>query len=99
MENIFYIDAEPTLEEMEELEEMEKEETEEYYSQDSMKMYMNDIAKIPLLTAEEEKQLAQLIAENGPDAMAAKDRMLTANLRLVAFRAKRYLNRGVDFDD
>jgi RNA polymerase primary sigma factor len=99
MENIFYIDAEPTLEEMEELEEMETEETEEYYSQDSMKMYMNEIAKIPLLTAEEEKQLAQLIAENGPDAMAAKDRMLTANLRLVAFRAKRYLNRGVDFDD
>ena len=61
MENIFCIDAEPTLE--------------EYYSQDSMKMYMNDIAKIPLLTAEEEKQLAQLIAENGPDAMAAKDKI------------------------
>lgn len=100
MENIFYIDEEPTLEELEEVEDAEEStEREDCYSEDSMKMYMNEIAKFPLLTAEEERKLAQIIAENGPDAETAKDRMLTANLRLVAFRAKKYLNRGVDFDD
>ena len=100
MENIFYIDEEPTLEELEEVEDAEEStEREDYYSEDSMKMYMNEIAKFPLLTAEEERKLAQIIAENGPEAEAAKDRMLTANLRLVAFRAKKFLNRGVDFDD
>ncbi len=100
MENIFYIDAEPTLEELEEVEVEEKdEEAGDYYSEDSMKMYMNEIAKVPLLSAEEERELSQVIAENGPKAQAAKDKMLTANLRLVAFRAKKFINRGVDFDD
>jgi RNA polymerase primary sigma factor len=70
-------------------------ETAEYIS-DATKLYLRDIQKSKLLTAEEEKELAERI-ELGDQA--ARDRMITCNLRLVVKIAKRYLNRGLPLLD
>ncbi len=63
---------------------------------DPVKVYLRDIGKIPLLTAEEEISLAQRIAQNDK---AAKDRLIKANLRLVVSIAKKYSGRGLQFLD
>ena len=63
---------------------------------DSVKMYLKDIGRVPLLTAEEELSLAKDMSEG--DA-AAKDRLINANLRLVVSIAKRYVGRGMAFLD
>jgi len=69
---------------------------EEYVPADAIKLYLKEIQKSTLLTAEEERQLAGLIAE-GDDA--ARARMIESNLRLVVKIAKRYMNRGLPFLD
>ena len=58
---------------------------------DPVKVYLKEIGRIPLLTAEEEIDLAMRINDN--DA-AAKKRLAEANLRLVVSIAKRYVGRG-----
>ena len=63
---------------------------------DAFKLYLRDIQKSRLLSAEEEKELAQRIAQGD---QAARDLMITSNLRLVVSIAKRYLNRGLPFLD
>jgi len=63
---------------------------------DSVKVYFKGIRKFPLLTPDEEKELAERIAA-GDDA--ARDRMIESNLRLVINIAKRYLGRGLPFSD
>ncbi len=63
---------------------------------DSIKMYLKDIGKIPLLTKEEEYDLAERAAK-GDDQ--AKEKLQTANLRLVVSVAKRYLGSGMPFLD
>ncbi len=63
---------------------------------DDLKLYMRDVRKTKLLTADEEKELARRIA-NGDKA--ARDRMIESNLRLVVKIAKRYLHRGLPFSD
>ena len=63
---------------------------------DPVKVYLKEIGKIPLLTAEEEIELAMRIAENDPKA---KKRLEEANLRLVVSIAKRYGGRGMQFLD
>ncbi len=63
---------------------------------DPVRMYLKEIGKVPLLTAEEEIELAQKI-ENGDEA--AKKRLEEANLRLVVSIAKRYVGRGLQFLD
>ncbi|MBR5498518.1 MAG: RNA polymerase sigma factor RpoD [Clostridia bacterium] len=63
---------------------------------DPVKVYLKEIGKIPLLTAEEEIELAMRIADNDPKA---KKRLEEANLRLVVSIAKRYGGRGMQFLD
>ncbi|MCA1797210.1 MAG: RNA polymerase sigma factor RpoD/SigA [Desulfuromonadaceae bacterium] len=63
---------------------------------DAIKCYLRDIQKSKLLNAEEEKELAGLIAQGDE---AARARMIESNLRLVVKIAKRYMNRGLPFLD
>ncbi len=63
---------------------------------DPVKVYLKEIGRVPLLTSEEEVELAIRISQG--DA-AAKKRLSEANLRLVVSIAKRYLGRGMHFLD
>jgi len=63
---------------------------------DAIKIYLRDIQRTPLLTAESEKELAQKV-EKGDKA--ARNKMIESNLRLVVKIAKRYTNRGLPFLD
>ena len=63
---------------------------------DPVKVYLKEIGRVPLLTPEEEINLAVRI-KNGDEA--AKKRLAEANLRLVVSIAKRYLRRGMQFLD
>ena len=63
---------------------------------DPVRMYLKEIGKVPLLTPEEEIELAQRMAEGDEKA---KKRMTEANLRLVVSIAKRYVGRGMLFLD
>jgi RNA polymerase primary sigma factor len=65
-------------------------------SLDSLRLYLRSIGRVSLLTAEQEVTLAKRI-ERGD--MAAKQRMIEANLRLVVSIAKSYLGRGLTFLD
>ena len=65
-------------------------------SDDSVRLYLREIGKIPLLTAEEELNLAHRVVEGDKKA---KDKMAEANMRLVVSIAKRYSGRGLDFLD
>jgi RNA polymerase primary sigma factor len=65
-------------------------------ARDAIKLYLRDIQKTTLLTAEEERALARRIDQGD---MAARDRMIESNLRLVVKIAKRYMNRGLPFLD
>jgi RNA polymerase primary sigma factor len=83
--------------------EEEKEEEEEpktvdlsEISGDSVRMYLNEIGRIPLLKAEEEVSLAKRI-EMGD--LSAKQKLAESNLRLVVSIAKRYIGRGLPFLD
>jgi len=63
---------------------------------DSVRLYLREIGKIPLLTAEEELALAQRVVKGDK---LAKDQMAEANMRLVVSIAKRYVGRGLDLLD
>ncbi len=65
-------------------------------SDDSVRLYLREIGKIPLLSAEEELELAQRVVAGDKDA---KDKMAEANMRLVVSIAKRYVGRGLDLLD
>jgi RNA polymerase primary sigma factor len=65
-------------------------------SLDSLRMYLREIGRVPLLTAGQEVSLAKRI-ERGD--LRAKDEMIEANLRLVVSIAKGYLGRGLSFLD
>jgi RNA polymerase primary sigma factor len=91
---------EPALEELEE-EELDDETLNagQYFddvSDDSVRLYLREIGKIPLLSAEEELELAQKVVAGDKKA---KDKMAEANMRLVVSIAKRYSGRGLDFLD
>lgn len=64
--------------------------------EDPVRMYLKEIGKVPLLSAEEEIELAKRTAEGDEDA---KKRLAEANLRLVVSIAKRYVGRGMLFLD
>lgn len=96
-------DALPELEELEEIEEVTEEEMNEteamadtFSTDDPVRMYLKEIGKVPLLTPEEEQELAKRMAEGDEEA---KRRMAEANLRLVVSIAKRYVGRGMLFLD
>ncbi|MEO8691406.1 MAG: RNA polymerase sigma factor RpoD [Candidatus Saccharimonas sp.] len=72
---------------------------EQYYddiSDDSVRLHLREIGKIPLLTADEELALAQRVVAGD---RRAKDKMAEANMRLVVSIAKRYSGRGLDLLD
>ena len=63
---------------------------------DSVKMYLKDIGKVPLLTGDEEVELAKKALDGD---IAARRKLSEANLRLVVSIAKRYVGRGMQFLD
>ena len=66
------------------------------YVDDPVKMYLKDIGKVPLLTQEQEIELAKRMAEGDEQA---KSQLSESNLRLVVSIAKRYVGRGMQFLD
>ncbi len=64
--------------------------------EDPVRMYLKEIGKVPLLSAEEEVDLARRMEEGDPEA---KKKLAEANLRLVVSIAKRYVGRGMLFLD
>ena len=63
---------------------------------DPVRMYLKEIGRVPLLSAEEEKELAEKMAAGDEDA---KNKLVEANLRLVVSIAKRYVGKGMFFLD
>lgn len=92
----------PAAEDLEEEESDDSEDllsTEQYFddaSDDSVRLYLREIGKIPLLNAEEELALAKKVVTGDKKS---KDKMAEANMRLVVSIAKRYSGRGLDFLD
>ncbi len=66
------------------------------FADDSVRLYLREIGKIPLLTPDEEAVLAQRVIKGDKKA---KDKLAEANMRLVVSIAKRYSGRGLDFLD
>ena len=65
--------------------------------QNGLQLYLRSINESPLLTADQEKELARrIINDNDP---AARERMVRSNLRLVVNNAKHYVNRGLQLPD
>ncbi len=92
-------DFDPTAMDEEESEDLDSLTTGQYLddvSDDSVRLYLREIGKIPLLSAEEEMELARRIIKGDKKA---KDKMAEANMRLVVSIAKRYSGRGLDFLD
>jgi RNA polymerase sigma factor RpoS len=103
------MDAGSYSEEIEEKEEVEKADShgaaettepgEDLTSQrglDAIKYYLKEIRKTPLLTFEQEQDLARRIEQGDQEARA---KMIEANLRLVVAIGKKYINRGLQFSD
>lgn len=93
----------PEIEELQEIENMTEEElvdpeslVDNFSVDDPVRMYLKEIGKVPLLTADEEVELARKMAEGDEKA---KKIMAEANLRLVVSIAKRYVGRGMLFLD
>ena len=68
----------------------------DFYSDDSLKMYIKDIQNYPLLSVEEERDLALKCKKNDK---CAKNKLIKHNLRLVVSIAKKYIGRNVSFLD
>lgn len=66
---------------------------------DSVGLFLREMARYPLLTQAQEVELAREIAKGGSRAEQAKRKLVRSNLRLVVSIAKKYLNRGVPFLD
>ncbi|HEY6873463.1 MAG TPA: sigma-70 family RNA polymerase sigma factor [Geobacteraceae bacterium] len=96
-QNEIFMEPEPgALDFEEEVEDEEVKLPETEHFDDAIKLYLREIQRTKLLTAEEEKELAGRIAKG---EKAARDRMIESNLRLVVKIAKRYINRGLPFLD
>ena len=67
--------------------------------EDPVRMYLKEIGKVPLLTADEEIALSKQMEEGGERGLQARQRLAEANLRLVVSIAKRYVGRGMLFLD
>ena len=95
-------DEEPDVEDLEDIEEVEEIKDINLTSFDGMnvddpvRMYLREIGKIPLLTYEEELELAQKVLDGDEDA---KKKLSESNLRLVVSIAKKYVGRGMLFLD
>ena len=67
--------------------------------EDPVRMYLKEIGKVPLLSADEEIELAKLMENGGEEGEEARKKLAEANLRLVVSIAKRYVGRGMLFLD
>ena len=96
------LEEDPSLSDLEDEEELSDEELEitvdnvDAFADDSVRLYLREIGKVPLLSPDEEQELAKKASEGDKKA---KDRMIEANMRLVVSIAKRYTGRGLDFLD
>lgn len=70
---------------------------EEFSSDDAVKIYLQQIGRIPLLNTEQEVEVAREIKEN--HCQISKEKLVNANLRLVVSIAKKYIGRGLSFLD
>ena len=93
----------PELDDLSQVEEVPEEEVTDtdalmdtFATDDPVRMYLKEIGKVPLLTPEEEQELARRMNAGDEEA---KRRMTEANLRLVVSIAKRYVGRGMLFLD
>ena len=68
---------------------------------DPVRMYLKEIGRVPLLTADRERELAEIMTTDVDEdtKKAAKDELVEANLRLVVSIAKRYVGKGMFFLD
>ena len=68
---------------------------------DPVRMYLKEIGRVPLLTADRERELAEIMTNCDDEEIkkAAKDELVNANLRLVVSIAKRYVGKGMFFLD
>lgn len=94
-------EEEPDLEDLEEVEDIKVEDItlatlEGVSTDDPVRMYLREIGRIPLLSYEEELELAQKVLENDEEA---KQKLAESNLRLVVSIAKKYVGRGMLFLD
>ncbi|MBR3132911.1 MAG: RNA polymerase sigma factor RpoD [Clostridia bacterium] len=95
-------DEGPDLEDLEDVEEIQVEELNNITNidnvsiDDPVRMYLREIGKIPLLTFDEELELAQRVLDGDEDA---KQKLAESNLRLVVSIAKKYVGRGMLFLD
>lgn len=93
-------DMAPSEEDLELIEEEKLVDTDEISEvmsiNDPVRMYLKEIGKIPLLSSEEEQEIAKRLAEGDEEA---HNTMVEANLRLVVSIAKRYVGRGLPFLD
>ena len=108
LENSNLDDLEPSEIDDDEISEDEKEsasidvdnleslETSDVKVNDSVKLYLKEIGRVPLLKASEEQELAKRILQGD---LEAKNQLITANLRLVVSIAKHYIGRGMLFLD
>lgn len=91
---------EDEMEDLDDVEEVRIEETSEVLegvsTEDPVRMYLKEIGNVPLLTSEQEVELARRVEEGDPDAKKA---LTEANLRLVVSIAKKYVGRGMPFLD
>ena len=97
-EEILLLDDEPQIDQEEEvdMENIDLSVPEGVSIEDPVRMYLKEIGKVPLLTAEEEIDLARRMEEGDEEA---RKRLAEANLRLVVSIAKRYVGRGMLFLD
>ncbi len=78
---------EPTLEELESQEQEIEQEEKENFTEDSVKTYLKEIGQYPLLTAEQEQELAKKIEQGDENA---REKLINSNLRLVVSVARHY---------
>ena len=101
-DDVEFGDEEPNLEDLDSIEEITTEELkvddnlEGVKIDDPVRMYLREIGKIPLLTYDQELDLAKKILEGNEDA---KKKLTESNLRLVVSIAKKYIGRGMSFLD
>ena len=98
-EGVDFSSIETIAEDDEELIEIEEPKTQESLnsvtSDDSVRIYLQQIGKIPLLSSEEELEVAKKIYESQSEI--ARKVLINANLRLVVSIAKKYIGRGLSF--
>ena len=68
-------------------------------SEEALDKYLVEISRMPMITPDQEVELAQAIHKGGKKGQQAKDKLITSNLRFVVSVAKQYQNQGVPLSD